>query len=278
MEMMGRIGRCLGSRLLPQYGYTRTLLTAPMVQHTPRAFFSSPKNSKEPSLLEDISLASSELPQYFSQQFKGKDGENKKSPLLWGILPAGLGLGFLYNKYFKKEDPAPKPSTEEYHKHLANHKNADSQYTYALHCKKKGNLEEAKRYAKLAADQGYAPAQAFYSILCFDEKNFSETKRYAKLAADQGNPQGLFLYGGCLERFSPTDIIQARQNFKLSADQKYPPAQYKYARMCENGKGGEKDLNAALYYYKLAAENGIEQAQKRLEKLLRSQPSLKRIR
>jgi TPR repeat protein len=93
--------------------------------------------------------------------------------------------------------------------------------------------------------------------------NRTEARDYFKLSADQGNANGQYWYGICLRDGTGTSENQseAAKYFKLSADEGYPPAQYDYGRCLLNARGVSRNVAEASRYFKLSADSGNHDGQ-----------------
>lgn len=113
----------------------------------------------------------------------------------------------------------------------------------------------AQLYSKgLGIEKDIKTAESYYQTIINKTRNIipkNLTKAYFKLA---------LLY---LKEFQ--DDFQARRNFRYAADRGHKEAQYQYAKMCYNGKGGLKDFKDAVEYYNKAAQQGHKEAQEWLK-------------
>ncbi|MFN7103770.1 MAG: peptidoglycan-binding protein [Pseudorhizobium sp.] len=77
-------------------------------------------------------------------------------------------------------------------------------------------------------------------------------------AAEAGDPIALFEIGARFTdgRGVATDLSEAANWYKLSADRGLAPAQYRIGNLFEKGTGVERDLDRAMAYYQQAAEAG----------------------
>jgi TPR repeat protein len=94
-------------------------------------------------------------------------------------------------------------------------------------------------------------------------KDPEEARNYYKMAADQGDPEAQNNYACRCQngKGRPEDLEEARKYFKMAADQGLQEAQKTYASMCRKGEGGSKDFNEARTYFKMAIAQGSMEAQ-----------------
>ena len=85
---------------------------------------------------------------------------------------------------------------------------------------------------------------------------------YLKLSADQGYAPAQFRYGLCLKEGEgvPRDLSEAARYFKLSADQGHAPAQFQYGLCLKEGEGVPRDLSEAARYFMMVIEQGHTEA------------------
>ncbi len=111
------------------------------------------------------------------------------------------------------------------------------------------------------------------------EKNEQEAIMWYQKAADNGCPYGLKNLAHCYYDGIGVDtdyeeafdlFQQLAEDIEISEDAEWQEvyfAQYMLGYMCENGLGGENDMNDALFWYATAASNGQENAEARLIEL-----------
>ncbi len=127
-----------------------------------------------------------------------------------------------------------------------------------------GGCMKAPRYIAQAYDQGvgveqdYAKACEFYTIaaeLGDISSNYYVGQYYENgMGVDEDLEQAAYYYGVCADSAKTVPGV---------AD-----ARYKMGEFCENGLGGlDEDLDAAIEWYQMAAEDGSEDAQEALERL-----------
>ncbi|OCG00893.1 SEL1-like repeat protein [Gilliamella sp. wkB112] len=125
------------------------------------------------------------------------------------------------------------------------------------------NIKMAIYWIKQSANNGNSLAQCYlsrsYMIGHGVEENAEQALYWAKLAAEQGDKKGqLYLaevYYHCFE-----DFTQAFNIFKELAQQGDVESQSWLGYLYLNGEGVAKDIEQANYWYKLAAEQGNEEA------------------
>jgi TPR repeat protein len=137
------------------------------------------------------------------------------------------------------------------------------------------DIAKAAAYVKYAADEGVAVAKDHYAmVLQFGqamEKGPAQALSDQKRLADEGDRLAQHIYatmrkfGG--EEWGEPNLPEARQYFKLSADQGFALAQQEYAQMLDEGLGGEANLPEAISYYQKAAAQENLNAMRRLTQL-----------
>ncbi|GMO59095.1 MAG: hypothetical protein Ta2D_04870 [Rickettsiales bacterium] len=173
----------------------------------------------------------------------------------------------LDNRGLKKE-------AMNWYEKAANAGNADAMnnYGWALQNGYSGeaNLPEAMVWYKKSAESGNVPAMFNYAYGLEEGLGGYISKRDAmewyKKAAELGHPDAMLGYAYCLEVLCPNDYEKAMFWYKRAAGLKNivglgkssmdPDAMYNYGWGLEKGYLGTKDLSAAMYYYKQAAEKG----------------------
>jgi TPR repeat protein/uncharacterized protein YjbI with pentapeptide repeats len=159
------------------------------------------------------------------------------------------------------------------------------------------NIKNAVQWLQKSADSGYIPAQymvgeLYYNILrdnelaitylkkaiengdkysllrmiliYLEQKNMEEANKYG-LMYDITIPEYFYTYG--LKYYNNADYFVARMFFIKAANEFFAPAQFYLGVIYEKGYGIEKNIIVAINYYKLAAENGYENAQLRLGRM-----------
>jgi len=125
-----------------------------------------------------------------------------------------------------------------------------------------------------AADAGSSQAQYNLALIYIrgDGIDVDHDKAIAllRLAAEQGLSDAQYALGLAYtlnQGGLPLDYAEAYRLFKLAAKQGYSSAQYNLAALTESGEGTTADINAAIVWYRKAAERGHEQAKQRLAQL-----------
>lgn len=159
------------------------------------------------------------------------------------------------------------------------------QYWYAFSLHKQGD-EGCMKWLDLSIEQGYLPAKSLKGrILLLEQnrdieiglslikeaasQNFAEAKyvwgkwnkqksSLIEEAADQGDAEAAFEVAK--ENYRQSYFYTASKYMKMAADQDYPPAQFLYGKMFEEGKGCEQNLIEATKYYQLAIEEDYPDA------------------
>lgn len=93
-----------------------------------------------------------------------------------------------------------------------------------------------------------------------------EAVRWFKLAADQGHPVAMYRYAQRLHRGSGGLVVQnmplAKEWYEKSAKAGVLEAQFDYGKLLAEGTGGvQVDLDEAMHYFRLAANQGEYRAQ-----------------
>ena len=132
------------------------------------------------------------------------------------------------------------------------------------------NPQKAVQWYKKAADQGYAIAQCNLAY-CYEngigvaQKNLKDAVKYYQLAADQGNERALenlaTIYSN-IQKIDDTNLKTAAPYLKRIVENKKGNAQVYYllGYCYYNGLGIDKNMKDAVYYYKLAANQGNTKA------------------
>lgn len=166
--------------------------------------------------------------------------------------------------------------------------------------------QEGARYIKFAADGGYLQAQKLYAYLVRNgiivQQNIKLGDHYMRLAADSGDLTSQIEYATILEK-TASDISQTSINsnsssssssslnsssnssvaqvlkmaakyYFLAAQQNDRNAQFIYGTFLEEGKGVQSDLDEAIRYFRLSADQGYTIAQLKLSTLLKGDESV----
>lgn len=135
--------------------------------------------------------------------------------------------------------------------------------------KNEEDREEAKRWFKKAAEKDYIWANGQLAIISIEEENYDLAFQYAEIIAKQGIPMGQYLLGALygMEELSFYDIKKHEFWMLLSAEGGFPTAQYYMGTFYENALGGVTKMDEAIRWYKIAAENGDEDAKEALKRL-----------
>lgn len=124
------------------------------------------------------------------------------------------------------------------------------------------NIDKATYYFKLAADQGYALAQYQLGLIYYN-KDINKNSDFHDLSEKingikEQYKQSAFYVG----KYESPEIDKAIYYFTLAADQGYAFPQYQLGLIYIN-----KDINKSIHYFKLAAEQNFTQAQYQLGQL-----------
>lgn len=137
----------------------------------------------------------------------------------------------------------------------------------------KEDFQEAIKCYKLAADQsnvnGLSHLGAYYLKGVGVKPDFSKAVECLIKASNLGEPRAKYNLALCynLGYGVPKDLTKSNELFKQAAENKYAPAQFYLGKHYENGIGFEKNMIKAIEFYQLAADQGDENAIKRLEQL-----------
>ena len=82
-------------------------------------------------------------------------------------------------------------------------------------------------------------------------------QKWLKLAADQNNAFGAYYLGRLM---ADRDFTKAPKLYKIAADQGLPQAQYFYAKALKDGRGVPQDRITAYVWYSIAADAGYAAA------------------
>ena len=127
----------------------------------------------------------------------------------------------------------------------------------------------AFKWFNLAAERGDAFSQYCLAV-CYDngigvEGDDDKAFFYFGLAADQGIKDGQEWFAS--KNFERQNFEQAFKWFYKAALQGSTFSQTMLGTMYEDGVGTKKDVSSAINWYRIAAQNGEKEAQKRLQKL-----------
>jgi TPR repeat protein len=141
----------------------------------------------------------------------------------------------------------------------------------------KRDPEKFKSFATKAAEAGNVEAP-YYISLEYKEggtlpRNDAEAARWLRMGVERGDPRAQGLLGEHLVRGEggfPQDVVEGKRLLLQSADGGYVAAQLTLASCFEHGLFGDApDVDAALHWYRRAAEEGHDaQAQRMLGELL----------
>jgi TPR repeat protein len=140
---------------------------------------------------------------------------------------------------------------------------------------KKGIIEDLVRLRHLADEEGTPLWVSVKLGLMYKDgqgvaKDEVEAVRLFRSTAEKGyapaedNLAGMYVQGlGGV----PKDEIEAVRLFKSAAEKGYASAQFNLGTMCQSGRGVERNKSDAMYWYRLAAEQGNAGAHDALRRL-----------
>ena len=180
-----------------------------------------------------------------------------------------------YYPYFteKAREETLAKITEQISKFIkADEGSADEYLRTAEKYNKASNYKEAEKWYTRAALMGNARAQSmlgyYYHTGRAGTRNIREAMKWYQKAADQELPGARANLGLCYAyEITPRDWKKAAELFKQAAEQGFPGAQRHLGDCYANERGVEKDLAQAKLWYQKAADQGDEDARKKLEKL-----------
>ncbi len=120
--------------------------------------------------------------------------------------------------------------------------------------------------AKDLAIAMYKLGDAFYDGKGLLKKNDVASINCYKVSAELGMVDACYSYGWCLRHGVGAEVndVEAVKWLKLAADRGNSGAAYSYGLCCEEGAGtGVKNKREAMYYYRIAAASGNNDAAKR---------------
>jgi len=88
-------------------------------------------------------------------------------------------------------------------------------------------------------------------------RDLDAARKWLKIAADQNNAYGAYYLGRAM---ADKDFTKAPALYKIAADQGLPQAQYFYAKTLKDGRGITKDPLTAYTWYSIAADAGYAAA------------------
>lgn len=125
--------------------------------------------------------------------------------------------------------------------------------------------EKALKYWKEAADYGIKSAQEALGMEYYEGKNTKrniiEALKYLKMAADQGAPKAAFYAGLCCEKsygMPYEDYVSAAYYYMVAADAEIPEAQVRLANLYLQGLGVDQNTERANYWFMQAQKNGLK--------------------
>jgi len=193
-----------------------------------------------------------------------------------GDRAAQLLIGVLYDKGLGiKKNPK---EAAQWYKFAAENGSTEAQFSYALkllegvHVRK--DKKAARQYLQKAADAGHSVAQFNYAQMIVDERPTSRGIKlalsYYEKAAAGGVADAYFALAQIYTRGYGTvtsDEKAARNMLIKAALNNVENAQIELGIWLANGRGGEKDLDGALAWFRIAALRGNVIAQNRLARM-----------
>jgi hypothetical protein len=88
-------------------------------------------------------------------------------------------------------------------------------------------------------------------------RDLDAARKWLKLAADQNNAYGAYYMGRLM---ADRDFMKAPAFYKIAADQGLPQAQYFYAKSLKDGRGIPQDRITAYVWYTIASDAGYSAA------------------
>lgn len=98
-------------------------------------------------------------------------------------------------------------------------------------------------------------------------QDLDAARKWLKLAADQNNAYGAYYLGRLM---AERDYTKAPALYKIAAEQGLPQAQYFYAKVLRDGRGVPQDRLTAYIWYSIASDAGYAAAGADLNELERS--------
>jgi len=95
-------------------------------------------------------------------------------------------------------------------------------------------------------------------------RDLDAAQKWLKLSADQNNAYGAYYLGRLM---ADRDFTKAPKLYKIAADQGLPQAQYFYAKTLKEGRGVPQDRFTAYVWYTIAADAGYSAAAANLGEL-----------
>jgi TPR repeat protein len=142
------------------------------------------------------------------------------------------------------------------------------------------DVATAVKYYKKAADGGFLIGAYNYGR-CLErgngvDQNLTEAIRYYEIAAneggraDEGYPRASFALARCLEEGmnGTLDLKAAAKYYKATARAGMKEAQLRYGSILEKGLGVKVNVTKAVQDYAMAAANGYERAEARLNEMV----------
>ena len=133
------------------------------------------------------------------------------------------------------------------------------------------DINKALEWYRKAAEQGHKDSLVKYGFGWYkeeyDKKNYVEAANWLRkmfLAGDK-NPNHWFLLGSCEKEQG--HLEEAHKWHRKAAEQGLSYAQVVVGFECLQGKGVDKDLDSAIFWFKKAADQGDKDAEEILQKL-----------
>jgi TPR repeat protein len=131
-----------------------------------------------------------------------------------------------------------------------------------------GNQTEAVQWYRKAADSGDVLAQWLlgrrYALGGGVPQDLNAAAKWLKPAAERGNPFAAYYLGRVMQ---DRDYKQAPALYKVAADQGLPQAQYLYAKALKDGRGIDLDRFHAYVWFVVALDAGYTTARSDLIEL-----------
>ena len=169
------------------------------------------------------------------------------------------------------EPPLEQDAEDAHHRRHVHRYDAYSAY---LRLHERGQAEEALKRLRESALGGYCQAQLALAKHEWSKQSpgsHAQAREWYRLAAEQGMPQAQHCHGAmlCQGEGGPADPAAARLEFRHAADQGHVESQFTYAFLLRQGLGGAVDWVTARAYFQMAADQGHPEAQYSLAVMLR---------
>jgi len=196
---------------------------------------------------------------YFKKTNKGKEDDVTKSQVINYIKNYRINLHEIYNWLLNHQNDSNSNWMLGFFNYHGIETNINMQKAFEL-IQKAAELENVVAQFDLAY---------MYMVGKGTNKNCKKAFELTKKLANKQYPYGINLLGYCYDKGIGTDANKQKafELYQKAANLENCVAQYNVAKLYEYGKGIEKDISQAIYWYKISAEQGDHYSQDKLKVL-----------